>query len=639
MFTFLRRLWDGVRRFNQTTTGKVVTFSIVAVLVGAGIWLYYFLFPPLPKSVRVYDVARLNTPCGFDPRQPERCWTNEERQWYYHTSQGSQIMPYDWFVALEQPDNDELFIASDHISQLRLLPDPNPLNNPDLLPVGFAKDDPDPVTGIQNVGLSCATCHTAQITYRGMGLRVEGAPGRFNFDMFLQRLILGVGVTVQPKFFARWFEREPTKFTRFARRVLKDRYSNQEAQKLKEDVRAWLKEKVVEQLQQFGSDNATHEKPTAGSFGRLDALGTGGNRVYRKLTPANLRVLNAPVTALPVWYASEYDWVQSNGSIRQPMARNIIEALAVNASIVLPGDPAKNDRFVSSVRMKNMFELETTISWMAPPAWPETIFGAIDRAKADAGRVLYQQHCSRCHSPQIEPAPLCDDPVAVRNKKRYYMLRLSSIDEIGTDPLDAANFTDRTVDASAIGLGANVSGAEVIKTVIGGVLRRGFKDLNLTQAQQDEWSGFRYDLWRAPKAYPARPLDGVWAAAPYLHNDSVPNLYELLLPADERSSSFYVGSVEFDPTRVGYETDRFTGGFKIDVTRPGNSNAGHEFRNAPAGTRGVLGPALTDDQRWQLIEYLKVINEFPEARKAAASQPDSAWSSTCWDPAKDPRRQ
>jgi hypothetical protein len=68
-------------------------------------------------------------------------------------------------------------------------------------------------------------------------------------------------------------------------------------------------------------------------------------------------------------------------------------------------------------------------------------------------------------------------------------------------------------------------------------------------------------------AYKARPLNGIWATAPYLHNGSVPSLYELLLsarrdddepaegePAPEfRPDEFVVGSQEFDPIKVGFK--------------------------------------------------------------------------------------
>ena len=82
--------------------------------------------------------------------------------------------------------------------------------------------------------------------------------------------------------------------------------------------------------------------------------------------------------------------------------------------------------------------------------------------------------------------------------------------------------------------------------------------------------------------YKARPLNGIWATAPYLHNGSVPNLDALLQPAAKRPLTFSIGVRTFDPVRVGYLTD--VPGFpKFNVNNAdgspitGNSNAGHEF--------------------------------------------------------------
>jgi cytochrome c5 len=602
---------------NRSWLTKLATLAAVAGIITIGFAIKVIFYPGLPAPVKVYDIVRTN-----------KVWTEDERQLFYHSSQGSQVMPNSWFLALEQPDSKDLFISNDYMSRFRFLPDPNPLRNPSLLPIGFAKDDPDPVTGEENLGLSCALCHTAMVTYKGMGVLVDGAPGRFNFDLFLERLVLAVGVTAAPEVLRAAFD--PNKFDRFARRVLAEKYSPKAKEDLRRRVRAWFQEKVNLKRQELSSDAFHNQKTTTSGFGRLDALGTGGNTVYRKLTPNNLRVLNAPVKAFPLWYASDYDWVQSNGSIRQPMARNIIEALAVNAYLALPGG-SKTPRFLSSARLRQMYEMETAASRLAAPAWPDSVLGAVDRAKAERGKVLYGQYCSRCHSPQLEPAPLCGDDIAIRNKKRYFMLRLYKFSEIGTDENDAVNFASRTLDASALGLSPDTQGPVVIALAVGGVLRRGIQSLGMTQAKMDEWVGQRADCWRAPKAYPARPLDGAWAAAPYLHNASVPNLYQLLLPAEKRDKVFYTGSTEFDPVHVGYETTMFPGAFKLDVRLPGNSNAGHEFRNsAPPGTKGVLGPEFTDTQRYELIEYLKIIDEMPGARQEAAKEARSFKDKECW---------
>ena len=94
-----------------------------------------------------------------------------------------------------------------------------------------------------------------------------------------------------------------------------------------------------------------------------------------------------------------------------------------------------------------------------------------------------------------------------------------------------------------------------------------------------------------------------------MHNGSVPNLYEMLIPAKERTKKFYLGR-EFDPVKVGLDTSGASGKFLVDTALRGNSNAGHSFENGPRGN-GVIGPLLTDDQRWALVEYLKSIPEEP----------------------------
>jgi mono/diheme cytochrome c family protein len=100
-------------------------------------------------------------------------------------------------------------------------------------------------------------------------------------------------------------------------------------------------------------------------------------------------------------------------------------------------------------------------------------------------------------------------------------------------------------------------------------------------------------------AYKARPLEGIWATAPYLHNGSVPTLYDLLQPVERRPATFLVGTRAFDPKKVGYDTAPGASGnsFTFDTSLPGNANKGHVY--------GV--GALTEAQRLQLLEYLKTL--------------------------------
>jgi hypothetical protein len=177
--------------------------------------------------------------------------------------------------------------------------------------------------------------------------------------------------------------------------------------------------------------------------------------------------------------------------------------------------------------------------------------------------------------------------------------------DIGTDPNAARNFVQRRAYPAADAT-TQVTAAEGLQRVTTNVIQRWYDDNDIPAETRREMDGYRPNDWRAPAAYRARPLNGIWATAPYLHNGSVPNLYQLLLPAERRDTAFHVGSRQFDPRMVGFVTSPFEGGFRLDTTIPGNSNRGHEFRDAPRGG-GVIGPALTDEQRWEVLEYLKTL--------------------------------
>jgi hypothetical protein len=81
----------------------------------------------------------------------------------------------------------------------------------------------------------------------------------------------------------------------------------------------------------------------------------------------------------------------------------------------------------------------------------------------------------------------------------------------------------------------------------------------------------------------------------------------MLMPAAERTKKFYLGG-DFDPVKVGFDTTATSGTFLMDTTLLGNSNAGHSFQDGRRGD-GVIGPLLSNDERWALVEYLKSIPE------------------------------
>jgi hypothetical protein len=130
----------------------------------------------------------------------------------------------------------------------------------------------------------------------------------------------------------------------------------------------------------------------------------------------------------------------------------------------------------------------------------------------------------------------------------------------------------------------------------------------LSDEEKQRINGYMPNKLQDDIAYKVRPLNGVWATPPYLHNGSVPTVYDLLSPVDERPKQFYLGNREYDPVKLGYKTDELTNGFLFDTSIRGNANTGHEFANKPPKNRGVIGKRkLEPDERKAIIEFLKTL--------------------------------
>jgi hypothetical protein len=147
------------------------------------------------------------------------------------------------------------------------------------------------------------------------------------------------------------------------------------------------------------------------------------------------------------------------------------------------------------------------------------------------------------------------------------------IAQTGTDPRQAVNFATRqiTVGQQTQPLGAWV---KLVTDKIVGQYTADPKNAERARLINcDEPNAFQ-----AIEAYRARPLNGIWATAPYLHNGSVPDMMDLLKPPAERPTKFYVGSWEFDPEHLGFDWQTpVPTAFQFDTSITGNSNAGHDF--------------------------------------------------------------
>jgi hypothetical protein len=140
---------------------------------------------------------------------------------------------------------------------------------------------------------------------------------------------------------------------------------------------------------------------------------------------------------------------------------------------------------------------------------------------------------------------------------------LTRLNTIGTDPRQAATFEKRKVSLEKINGPSEISSYKAGELVTGKIVNQWIDESPANAARAKEVDRGRPNEFRAPLAYRARPLNGIWATAPYLHNGSVPSLHELLLPVEQRKKVFYIGNWEFNPETVGFETDSpFAGSFE-----------------------------------------------------------------------------
>jgi mono/diheme cytochrome c family protein len=672
---------------------------------------------------------------------PSQNWQPADSLWFYSVTQGSNMMPYDFFMVLEKKGAPEPFRSNENMNRYRYLPQKATSSNPDALPVGFVKDT---YKGNDYIGLTCAACHTGQINYKGKGIRIDGGPAGADMETFVADIVRAMKATLE--------DGETRK--RFVENVLaRGKY------KTNAEVEADLRKYILRLTNYITINYST----THYGYARLDAFGRIYNRVLEHTVNVkalrellrdpmvmrkdvlseeeldaifrdvdNVRVLsgeqrdrivenlmkalngkkgrdaleslwklrtklfnmpNAPVSYPFLWDTPQHDYVQWNGLTEnaglKAIARNAGEAIGVfgtldwteregfslPAFITGQGLFSKHISYDSSVNVMNLRRIEARLLTLQSPLWPENILPPIDKARLVNGRSLFNQHCVSCHTNLKR-----DDP------DRRIVAHMSRARDVGTDLQMAENSVNyqgysgiqRNLYVGAGGVGdilldqrAPVS-ALLTKATIGVVanpepdkwflqrwgewaynLATGFRDNKIKPSIKH--GDYDPDTTANPvaslKSYKARPLNGIWATAPYLHNGSVPTLYDLLLPkkrpgdpegGEYRPDEFVVGSREFEPDKVGFKSSGYEGftfntkGIWDDRTgdyTKGNSNAGHEYgarRVADASVRSVdqkvrdqcsndkikdedesikgkcLHPMSRED-RLDLLEYLKTL--------------------------------
>jgi hypothetical protein len=509
-------------------------------------------------------------------------WNDEQRAMFYQTTQGSRILPYDWFLKLEQEHGRHKLSSPSNMRKMGFLVDGRSKANPDGLPVGFAKDV-DLIKG-DSVGLTCAACHTGELERHGKKVRIDGGQSMGDIEQLQNGILASLTATLA----------DNRKLRRFSENVIGKLASDQARYDLvnkMEYYRDWWKARIER------SKGLTPHGPS-----RTDAFTIITNEITcRALAiPENCAPAVAPNQFPFLWNTPDFEWVQYNSSVHSPLGRNVGEVTGVYAEMEIFADGSIS----SSANINNLYDLEELLKGLHAPAWPEDLFGKIDTTLADQGEVLFEAKCLSCHTedPQPRSAP---NAFGQTFAKVNFDTPLSVLK---TDPTAALSFATRRAfpgaflaKATALGVVgpdgkapvaalANISGSSIITEF--------FNKGNLLRTP-DEYLGFRES--RSPSVaqlttYKARPLNGVAFTAPYLHNGSVASIYELLLPATERLKKFYVGSKQYDPVNLGFSTRWKPNAVLLDTTALGNANSGHEF-----------GMDLNHDERLAVIEYIKTL--------------------------------
>jgi len=514
----------------------------------------------------------------------EQGWSAEMRELFYFKHQGSHLMPVDWFTSLRTIDNKMYFSDPKNLSRFGFIAsEKESIYNKHSLPIGFAID-PE----VNVLGLTCAACHTANVEVSGQLLRVDGAPAHLDFDKFFQELSHAVALTASAD----------DRFDDFASKV--GTISEEQRQALRLEFKIFST--------RLTSEAIVRKPAILGGPGRTDAF-TGiinSIAVLGQNEVSNLSPSIAPTSYPALWLTSDLEFVQWNPIASSPIARNGGQVLGVFGKANLSAG-VDEDAFDSTIAVAELKDLEDWLKELSPPKWNESLMGAIDKELAKEGANLFRGNCSSCHN--MYPYSRTDAGINYFGKT-YIEIGKVNYQEVGTDPTYIENVINRIIKTndvtSTVFEGAEwVPAVSYFSSIVGKIVKRAVAEAGLTNEELIELNDYRYKIGEDgfPEIYlpvsldslKAGPLAAVWMTGPYLHNGSIPNIYELLSPVEERSSVFWTGGRELDTKWLGFVSTESDGRFLFDTSKPGNLNIGHEY---PAGS-------LSHEERMAIIEYLK----------------------------------
>lgn len=574
-------------------------------------------------------------------------WTAGKRADFYSRDQGSKVIPLAWLQALKQP-NGQPFLA-DNLGRYGYLPN---AANSNGLPVGFMASGP---AGTQTVGMNCSACHTRQITAEGKTYRIDGGPAIADFQSFLADLDTAVGQVVasdtafQPFAVAVLMSATP---------------DVDDVAALRQEVNAWYLRyhTLITRALPSPPWGPARLDAVGMIFNRLTGLDLGPPPDF--MIPDNIKKADAPTRYPFLWNAPVQDKTQwpgfaDNGSDILALARNLGQVFGV-FGVFQPKKEFIGINYLNnnSANFDGLGKLEDLVQQIGPPKWP----WLLDTSLAAQGKAIYDRPtaeggCNECHrirpgkvrffQQQTWATPIQDVGTDTREydilgwTAKTGVLKGAFIPFV-TKPLKETDLAFNILATSVLGSiaehvltgGAMVASAPMAAPATAAaqaqvppgevVLAPAQASGRLPPALGDLQGAFNAPdssaegagTQRAPEpgvpaataaapppskgSYEARVMQGIWAAAPYLHNGSVPTLAELLKPASERVKAFKIGPA-YDTVNVGLAVEQTQFNYTLTTTdcsdrNSGNSRCGHEF-----GTR------LTPAEKKALLEYLKAL--------------------------------
>lgn len=581
--------------------------------------------------------------------------TAAQRESYYHLSQGSEILPWVLLTAVDVADAGSSKPFIENLERYGLMPDPG---RRDGLPVGLTLSSNPFTFGMEFAGINCAACHVGELRYNGKAVRIDGAPNMFNMQLFYSQAVDALTAAVKDPG-KRWHMLKRLGRQDYARYGIAAPFVRPATLVYYGANMLLHRDRLDARLELIAVIRSTKQHrdpahPTSG-FGRLDAFDGTRNFMFSRLRKAdangkfavntkNMVKLDAAVKFPPLWSRKaqspepvdayrdqparfprawgfkDYDWVEWTIDTNTVMERNFTETLGAGATVILDPD-RKNSLFESSIPVRNMHDLEWLAYYIDPPKWPSAVFGAIKSDLAAAGKQIFQSRCAGCHE-------YSDDR---RTSAGLIRLRGMRPEAVGTDPTVALRISCPVPDASALpvqprsytaeqaqllkdcagvkpGAAFNSNSfARTVQAAVDSIKQKAYATAGIDAAQQRRmedldrrgsvmWRDTLLDTKPPYGPYAARPLYGIWAAAPYLHNGSVPTLYDLLLLPAQRPKIFALGERDYDPVKLGFDVGKACRAKDcgIDTRRVGDGNGGH-----------IWGTDLAEPDRMALLEYLK----------------------------------